>query len=466
MLQYVDNKHPHLKDFLKDIPTDATFQDKFVAEGKVTDRFKPYVYILLKSGLNHEQFSRKVEKEFGGAMTISKYLEKKGWLNECIRWLGLYYPTEKWSTGRGKSRTHIQYLRHMQDKLSRGLGYWDDSPKFMGENFTAVITKNASFAVHPTEDRFFNIRELMHLMGLPHDFQIDSARNWNHVCQNVPVTTARYWAEQVVKFCRGELEMTEHCFLKQDNCSQRIVEKKYSDIKLDIKQEIKEEIKEEVFDETFNYQNEVSISNMEFASSLSGTIKTEYMETESVKMEIKEESTPFSIPGLEVKEASAPFSIPELENFPSLAIKVETLPPDTTDIKMRTDLSSPAAGPIKEEPCPTPQLQLVKEEKPLFHPNPGLEKLRNLNVYVVKAEEVGSQDQAEYYTCGVCRVEGGTRPQLESHFFSCQRRPAASRGGECGECGQTTSTKDEMINHWIQDVACSDLMMRNVRNIA
>ena len=114
-------------------------------------------------------------------MTISKYLEKKGWLDECILWLEKYFPTEKWSTGTGKSRTHIQYLRHMKDKLSRGLGYWDDSPKFMGENFTAVITKNASFAVHPTEDRFFNIRELMHLMGLPHDFQIDSARNWNHV---------------------------------------------------------------------------------------------------------------------------------------------------------------------------------------------------------------------------------------------------------------------------------------------
>ena len=38
-------------------------------------------------------------------------------------------------------------------------------------------------AVHPTEDRYFNAREMMHLMGLPHDFEIDSIKNINHIAQ-------------------------------------------------------------------------------------------------------------------------------------------------------------------------------------------------------------------------------------------------------------------------------------------
>ena len=34
-------------------------------------------------------------------------------------------------------------------------------------------------------------------MGLPHDFTIDSAKNINHIAQNVPTCTARDYAEQV-----------------------------------------------------------------------------------------------------------------------------------------------------------------------------------------------------------------------------------------------------------------------------
>eukprot|EP00091_Calanus_sinicus_P021550 TRINITY_DN6434_c0_g1_i2.p1 TRINITY_DN6434_c0_g1~~TRINITY_DN6434_c0_g1_i2.p1 ORF type:complete len:215 (-),score=80.04 TRINITY_DN6434_c0_g1_i2:101-745(-) len=174
-----------------------------------------------------------------GTITISKYLDKYNLVDDCINWLKTYFPNDRWSVNPkgGKSRTHIQYLEHCKEKLSRGLGYWDDSPKFMGDHFTAVITKNVVYAVHPEEDRFLNIRELMHLMGLPHDFQIDNPKNWNRVCQNVPLNTASDWAAEVLKFCRGQLEMTSFSFLKQDNCSQRIVEKQFTEIKQEIKVE-------------------------------------------------------------------------------------------------------------------------------------------------------------------------------------------------------------------------------------
>ena len=54
-------------------------------------------------------------------------------------------------------------------------------------------------------------------MGMPSDFGIDGKRSLNHICQNVPVNTARDWAEEVVKFCRGEAQMTNYTFMKQDN---------------------------------------------------------------------------------------------------------------------------------------------------------------------------------------------------------------------------------------------------------
>merc|ERR1719222_1764162 len=173
--------------------------------------------------MNHREF---VSTKYGKG-TVAKYLEKHNLFQECIEWLKIYYPRETFSIpipGRpSKNRTHIDVLQHMQRKLDMGLGYWDDSIKFMGEAFTAVISKNIAFAVHPTQDRFFSIRELLHLMGMPHDFQLENPkRNINHLCQNVPVNTAADWASEVVKFCRGEAQMTEYTFLRQDNTNQTI----------------------------------------------------------------------------------------------------------------------------------------------------------------------------------------------------------------------------------------------------
>ena len=102
----------------------------------------------------------------------------------------------------------IQALKHIKNKLAMGKGYWDDSIKFMGDSFTAVIKKNIVSAIHPDQDRFLNLREILHLMGFPHDFEVSSVKQMNHICQTVPVITARDWTKEVIKFCRGELKLS------------------------------------------------------------------------------------------------------------------------------------------------------------------------------------------------------------------------------------------------------------------
>eukprot|EP00092_Neocalanus_flemingeri_P029081 GFUD01031568.1.p1 GENE.GFUD01031568.1~~GFUD01031568.1.p1 ORF type:complete len:712 (-),score=175.54 GFUD01031568.1:182-2119(-) len=218
-LEWKETKAPPLAEYLKDIPKWATFQDVYVHEGRASERFRPYQYVLQKEGMTHEEFSKKI-----GRGTVAKYLERNGLIDDCILWLQTYFPHETFSNSGGKSRTHIAVLEHMKNKLSQGLGYWDDSVKFMGTAFTAVISKNIEYAVHPTEDRFFSVRELLHLMGMPHDYQIDHLKNLNHICQNVPVNTAKDFADEVVKFCQGKAEMTRFSFLKQDNVTKSVVE--------------------------------------------------------------------------------------------------------------------------------------------------------------------------------------------------------------------------------------------------
>jgi uncharacterized membrane protein len=58
-------------------------------------------------------------------------------------------------------------------------------------------------------------------MGLPHDFELNTT-NVNHICQNVPTTTAADWTAEVVKFINGEITEWGGMFVKQNNETQKI----------------------------------------------------------------------------------------------------------------------------------------------------------------------------------------------------------------------------------------------------
>jgi len=220
LLAWMKLKPPGLVEYLSLIPSWASLQDVYVHDGLASHRFRPYQFLLKREGLSHQEFSKKMKR----GMTVARYLERNGLIDTCIKWLKKFYPKEKFSMGTRSKKTHIHFLRRMKKKLAQGKGYWDVSVKFMGNCFTAVISKNILHAVHPIEDRFFSIRELLHLMGMPHDFEIDDVKNMNHICQNVPVNTAKDVANEVVKFCKGESEMTKFKFLKQDNVRRRLME--------------------------------------------------------------------------------------------------------------------------------------------------------------------------------------------------------------------------------------------------
>ena len=217
MLNWKFREKKNLIDYLKEIPEDATQQDMFMVEGKVTDHFKPYEYVLEKEGLTHAEFAAKFKKG-----TIAQYLENNDLIDDCIKWLEKHYPKRGFSNKKS-TKTFIDMLEHQQYKTSQGLGYWDASPHFFHDSFSALIGRNMFNGVHPIENRYLNVREMMHLMGLPLDFKIASSRQVNHIAQNVPVTTAMDMANEVKKFCEGNAKMTNYTFLKQDNTNQKVI---------------------------------------------------------------------------------------------------------------------------------------------------------------------------------------------------------------------------------------------------
>ena len=52
-LSWKENPCKTLSEYLKEIPKNATLQDMFLTEGKASERFRPYQFVLMKEGLNH-----------------------------------------------------------------------------------------------------------------------------------------------------------------------------------------------------------------------------------------------------------------------------------------------------------------------------------------------------------------------------------------------------------------------------
>lgn len=218
MLNWKFREKQSLLDYLNDIPADATLQDMFMVKGKVTDHFRPYEFVLEREGLTHAEFSKKFQRG-----TISQYIEKNELFDDCVKWLHEKYPKEGFSNKKS-TKTFIDMLDHQRAKLADGKGYWDASPHFFHDSFSALIGRNMFNGVHPVKNRYLNVREMLHLMGMPHDFEIQDARQVNHIAQNVPVRTAQDMADEVKKFINGELKMTQYKFMKQDNTTQKVIE--------------------------------------------------------------------------------------------------------------------------------------------------------------------------------------------------------------------------------------------------
>ena len=109
LMSYYSEERQNLTDYLNTIPEDAKLKDVFLSEGRASERFRAYQYVLEKEGLTHAEFVKKL-----GKGTITTYLEEHNLIDECIDWLNTNYPGESFWTKTGKNRTHVQYLEHVK----------------------------------------------------------------------------------------------------------------------------------------------------------------------------------------------------------------------------------------------------------------------------------------------------------------------------------------------------------------
>ena len=132
-----------------------------------------------------------------------------------------YNEVASWLNSRGFEKEADKAMA-MYNKLAMGKNIMRRSVTIPKDFIGAFVGHLPFELTHPDEDRHLTIRECLTIMGLPDDFILQGGvKNLNHICQNVPVTTATDMAEQVLKFVQGFLDnqLIDTNFLIQDNKS-------------------------------------------------------------------------------------------------------------------------------------------------------------------------------------------------------------------------------------------------------
>ena len=126
--------------------------------------------------------------------------------NVVTKWIAyndLYHDFKQWLKNHPEHHSSTEkFIDHVFDKMSQGGGWYDMSCYRSHDNKThAVIFKTMKAELHPTENRLFTVREQLHLMGMPMDFELqgDINKEYPKIGQNVPVKTAKFIVSEMLK---------------------------------------------------------------------------------------------------------------------------------------------------------------------------------------------------------------------------------------------------------------------------
>jgi len=217
-LDFFRRKHERIEDTIRKVKMYHKDPMSVLANKKTPSKNPFYRFVLeeMCGGITHREFQRKITK----TVNPMDYIESNN-----IK----YDEVAAWLKSKGFEKESNKATA-MYNKLKEGKNIMRRSVT-VPKDFIGAFVGHLPFELtHPDEDRHLTIRECLTIMGLPKDFMLQGGvKNLNHICQNVPVTTATDMADNVLKYVKGYLDnqLIDTDFLVQDNKSQEnIYEKK------------------------------------------------------------------------------------------------------------------------------------------------------------------------------------------------------------------------------------------------
>ena len=110
--------------------------------------------------------------------------------------------------------------RSMQLKINDGKGYWAHGITLAKGIIPSLIGTLPHALINPFTQKYLTIRDCLRIMKMPEDFNLATDKptsQINHICQNVPLTTARDMMLNVIKYLDGNVRWSESNYTKQSN---------------------------------------------------------------------------------------------------------------------------------------------------------------------------------------------------------------------------------------------------------
>jgi DNA (cytosine-5)-methyltransferase 1 len=194
------------QDYLKEIPKDASLQDyESIIRKDIMN--EPY-YMFLQHKFKKEDVRDDILEK---AFTAHAYVVKEKLMDEYVQW------------AESNHEKGYELGVHAQKKFSDGKGVWDGSVHVFRDHMNALIGRALAESIHPNENRSLNVREALHMMGFPSNFELLGGRkNTNHIAQNVPTFTARDMVSEAMEFIGGRRQLTNANLVRFNNIKQRV----------------------------------------------------------------------------------------------------------------------------------------------------------------------------------------------------------------------------------------------------
>ena len=188
VFNYFKREHDKIEDVL--IGVKSNFQTE-VINAKTPSQDPYYRFILeeIRGGITHAEHVRTIPPASARGADTFSYIEREGYN---------YHQVAEWMKKNGFEK-EVEKCYYKQAKIDDGKSIMRRGIVVPKDKIGAFVGFYPTSLTHPVEDRFINYREAMTIMGLPDNFELlDPKKSTNHICQNVPVMTAKDMADEVI----------------------------------------------------------------------------------------------------------------------------------------------------------------------------------------------------------------------------------------------------------------------------
>ena len=213
LLSWYNKEHTKIEDVIRSVAGSNSFTDPINPKTpSKDDLYYKFVLDHIHGGITHKEFFEIAEPQRVRAQDMFSYIERSGYD---------YKQVGEWMEQNGYEK-EVEKCNYKYEKLKAGGNIMRRGTIIPKDYIGAFVGHYPTCLTHPDDDRYINYREAMAIMGLPNDFELlNPKKSANHICQNVPVQTARDMATEVKKYLEGKLQMVDTDYVVQYNHQQK-----------------------------------------------------------------------------------------------------------------------------------------------------------------------------------------------------------------------------------------------------